>query len=82
PRPAWGSSQLGDAVVQAPPVASTPASRASHGIRAGMQVFHNKFGEGKVLTVDGLGDDARAQVSFPRHGVKWLALSVAKLTVV
>ena len=27
-------------------------------------------------------DDARAQVNFPRHGTKWLALSVAKLTVV
>jgi DNA helicase-2/ATP-dependent DNA helicase PcrA len=43
-------------------------------------VFHNKFGEGKVLAVEGAGDDARAQVSFTRHGTKWLALSVAKLT--
>ncbi|MBV8620911.1 MAG: UvrD-helicase domain-containing protein [Curvibacter sp.] len=50
------------------------------GLRAGMKVFHNKFGEGKVLTVEGSGSDARAQVNFPRHGVKWLALSVAKLT--
>ncbi|MDD0838424.1 3'-5' exonuclease [Curvibacter sp. HBC61] len=50
------------------------------GLRAGMKVFHNKFGEGKVLTVEGTGNDARAQVNFPRHGVKWLALSVAKLT--
>ena len=47
-----------------------------------MQVFHTKFGEGKVLTVEGMGADARAQINFPRHGVKWLALSVAKLTVV
>jgi DNA helicase II / ATP-dependent DNA helicase PcrA len=53
------------------------ASGAS--IRAGMKVFHTKFGEGKVLTVDGAGDDARAQVQFNRHGIKWLALSVAKL---
>ena len=30
----------------------------------------------------GAGDDARAQINFPRHGVKWLALSVAKLTPV
>jgi DNA helicase-2/ATP-dependent DNA helicase PcrA len=43
-------------------------------------VFHNKFGEGKVLAIEGTGDDARAQVDFPRHGVKWLALAVAKLT--
>jgi DNA helicase-2/ATP-dependent DNA helicase PcrA len=49
-------------------------------IRAGQAVFHNKFGEGKVLAIEGAGADARAQVSFTRHGVKWLALSVAKLT--
>jgi DNA helicase-2/ATP-dependent DNA helicase PcrA len=47
-----------------------------------MQVFHNKFGEGAVLSVEGVGDDARAQVKFSRHGIKWLALSVAKLTPV
>jgi DNA helicase-2/ATP-dependent DNA helicase PcrA len=54
----------------------------SHGLRAGINVFHTKFGEGKVLAIEGTGDDARAQVNFPRHGTKWLALSVAKLTVV
>jgi DNA helicase-2/ATP-dependent DNA helicase PcrA len=64
-----------------PPV---PVQKAapSHGLRSGMQVFHTKFGEGTVLTLEGVGDDARAQVNFPRHGVKWLALSVAKLTPV
>ncbi len=51
-------------------------------ITAGLKVFHNKFGEGKVLAIEGVGDDARAQVQFGRHGVKWLALSVAKLTPV
>jgi len=56
--------------------------RLAHGLRVGLAVFHNKFGEGKVLALEGTGDDARAQVSFPRHGTKWLALSVAKLTVV
>ena len=54
----------------------------SGGLRAGMRVFHNKFGEGQVLTLEGAGDDARAQVNFSRHGLKWLALSVAKLTPV
>jgi DNA helicase-2/ATP-dependent DNA helicase PcrA len=53
-----------------------------HGLRLGMLVFHAKFGEGTVLTLEGAGDDARAQISFPRHGTKWLALSVAKLTPV
>ncbi|MFZ9550781.1 MAG: DNA helicase II, partial [Hylemonella sp.] len=56
-------------------------SKAPSGdLRTGMRVFHNKFGEGQVLTLEGAGEDARAQVNFNRHGLKWLALSVAKLT--
>ena len=61
-----------------PPQKQAPA----HGLKVGLAVFHNKFGEGRVLTLEGSGDDARAEVSFSRHGKKWLALSVAKLTVV
>jgi DNA helicase-2/ATP-dependent DNA helicase PcrA len=57
-------------------------SEPSHGIKVAKKVFHTKFGEGVVLAVEGAGADARAQVNFPRHGVKWLALSVAKLTPV
>ena len=62
---------------------NVPVQKApSHGLRAGMKVFHTKFGEGSIMSMEGQGDDARAQVNFPRHGVKWLALSVAKLTPV
>ncbi len=64
----------------ASPAVPVQKAAPAHGLRAGMQVFHNKFGEGKLLTLEGLGDDAKAQVNFPRHGIKWLALSVAKLT--
>lgn len=49
-------------------------------LRVGQGVFHNKFGEGVVVTLEGGGEDARAQVNFGRHGMKWLALAVAKLT--
>jgi len=51
-------------------------------LRVGQGVFHNKFGEGVIVTLEGSGADARAQVNFGRHGMKWLALSVAKLTPV
>ena len=64
----------------ASPAVPVQKAEPAHGLRAGMQVFHNKFGEGRLLTLEGVGDDAKAQVNFPRHGVKWLALSVAKLT--
>ncbi len=56
------------------------AAHTHGGLRVGQGVFHNKFGEGVVVTLEGQGDDARAQVNFGRHGMKWLALSVAKLT--
>ena len=63
---------------------AVPAQRSepAHGLKSGMNVFHAKFGEGRVTMLEGTGDDARAQINFTRHGVKWLALSVAKLTIV
>ena len=81
PSSARGQFGLKSETFASPPV---PPQKAppSHGLRVGIAVFHTKFGEGKVLAIEGTGDDARAQVNFPRHGTKWLALSVAKLTVV
>jgi len=73
PQPAWSPAWKASSAPAPEPDRGTP-------IKSGMSVFHNKFGEGKVLAVEGAGDDARAQVSFSRHGTKWLALSVAKLT--
>ncbi len=63
------------------PAAPSPApTTARGGWRVGQGVFHNKFGEGVVMTLEGQGSDARAQVRFGRHGIKWLVLAVAKLT--
>ncbi|MCL1962343.1 MAG: UvrD-helicase domain-containing protein [Desulfovibrionaceae bacterium] len=85
-KPAWGRSAIYPemlAAASAPPApALAPKQAPAHGIAAGAKVFHNKFGEGRVLAVEGASADARAQVDFPRHGIKWLALAVAKLTVV
>ena len=67
----------------APPAPPALVPKApSHGLRVGQGVFHTKFGEGVVLTLEGAGPDARAQVNFGRHGAKWLALAIAKLTPV
>jgi DNA helicase-2/ATP-dependent DNA helicase PcrA len=76
----FSGSNSGNLERFASPAVPQQKAEPAHGLRAGMQVFHPKFGEGKLLTLEGLGDDAKAQVNFPRHGVKWLALSVAKLT--
>ncbi|MGB7298674.1 MAG: UvrD-helicase domain-containing protein [Burkholderiaceae bacterium] len=53
--------------------------RSENGFRIGMNVAHNKFGEGVIVELEGQGADARAQVNFGPSGTKWLALSVAKL---
>ncbi|HEY9192455.1 MAG TPA: 3'-5' exonuclease, partial [Methyloversatilis sp.] len=50
------------------------------GFRVGQQVSHAKFGAGVIVNAEGSGSDARVQVNFGREGVKWLALSVAKLS--
>jgi len=67
-----------------PSAANTGTNKTTpnSGLCAGTTVFHAKFGEGKVLALEGNANDARAQINFPRHGTKWLALAVAQLTVV
>ncbi len=37
------------------------------------------LGSGVIVDAEGDGGDARVQVNFGRQGVKWLAVSVAKL---
>jgi DNA helicase-2/ATP-dependent DNA helicase PcrA len=49
------------------------------GISLGGRVYHQVFGEGTVLTVEGAGDNARVQVNFDDEGSKWLVLQYAGL---
>lgn len=56
--------------------------KCGHSFRVGQEVFHTKFGEGRVTALEGEGVDAKAQVNFKRHGAKWLQVSIAKLVVV
>jgi DNA helicase-2/ATP-dependent DNA helicase PcrA len=79
---ATGSASYGRSETFASPPVPPQKAEPAHGLRAGMKVFHTKFGEGTVLTLEGSGQDARAHINFPRHGAKWLALAVAKLTPV
>jgi DNA helicase-2/ATP-dependent DNA helicase PcrA len=49
------------------------------GFRIGQNVTHPKFGPGVIVDAEGQGTDARVQVNFGSQGLKWLAVSVAKL---
>lgn len=59
---------------------SSPAEES--GIPMGQNVVHAKFGQGVVLASEGSGAHTRVQVKFREHGVKWLVLAYANLTVV
>ncbi|UCV03038.1 UvrD-helicase domain-containing protein [Dechloromonas denitrificans] len=58
------------------------AEPSSTGLRIGQAVEHAKFGLGVIVSTEGRGADARVQVNFSGHGMKWLALEYAKLTPV
>jgi len=67
----------------APAYDAPPRERAPQrgsGLRIGQTVEHAKFGCGVIVNAEGGGNDARVQVNFGHAGMKWLALSVAKLT--
>ncbi|WP_131112229.1 UvrD-helicase domain-containing protein [Sulfuricystis thermophila] len=63
----------------APSFSSAPRRQESCGLRIGQTVMHAKFGLGVIVNAEGAGQDARVQVNFGNAGMKWLALSVAKL---
>ena len=50
-------------------------------ISKGDSVEHLRFGKGKVLQLDGVGGDAKAEIQFETQGVKKLILKFAKLKV-
>ena len=74
-RPAWAEPAPAAVVRRS-------AAQETGGFRIGQNVSHAKFGQGIIVNAEGAGSDARVQVNFGREGVKWLALTVAKLTAV
>ena len=47
--------------------------------RIGETVFHKKFGEGVIVSLEGQGASVRANINFGRYGMKLLDLGIAKL---
>lgn len=48
----------------------------------GSTVNHTRFGKGKVLKIEGIGNDKKAEIQFERGDVKKLLLRFAKLEVI
>ncbi len=50
--------------------------------RVGSRVRHEIFGEGKIMAIDGSGDEAKITIQFEDYGVKRLIAKFANLTIV
>ena len=77
-----GLGPLGDASSRTKQASGMRSSRPDDGsgYHIGQNVIHGKFGLGVIVNAEGSGTDARVQVNFSHAGMKWLALSIAKLT--
>jgi len=83
-QPQWLSGAQKAAWVDAPEsgnnqIAQTFSSRKDTGWRVGQSVFHQRFGEGVIVNIEGSGTQARASINFGKSGMKLLDLGVAKL---
>jgi DNA helicase-2/ATP-dependent DNA helicase PcrA len=61
------------------PFPRKPQTREVDGFRIGQNVVHPKFGAGVIVDLEGQGADVRVQVNFRSHGLKVLALAMARL---
>ena len=63
---------------------STPSSASNtqhEGLREGCTIEHQRFGIGKVLRIEGVGENEKATVEFRNAGTKQLLLKFAKFTI-
>ncbi|MBB77630.1 MAG: ATP-dependent DNA helicase [Crocinitomicaceae bacterium] len=51
-------------------------------LKVGYNVKHNRFGKGKITSIDGKGANQKATIFFPHHGSKIVLLRFAKLKII
>ncbi len=51
-------------------------------LQNGMEVTHQKFGKGKIISIEGTGANRKATVQFAAYGQKQLLLKFARLKIV
>ena len=62
-------------------VTSSSSSSSAGQLREGMTIEHQRFGIGKVLKVEGSGENEKATIEFRNVGTKQLLLKFAKFTI-
>lgn len=66
----------------APTTVPTPASAANGGLQEGSVIEHQRFGVGRVVKIEGSGENQKATVEFKNTGTKQLLLKYARYTVI
>ena len=70
-------------VRQAAPTTPTPSSAAANGgLQEGSVIEHQRFGVGRVVKIEGSGENQKATVEFKNTGTKQLLLKFARYTVI
>lgn len=85
PKPGFKSVRVVNAVHRIMgDTASSSASKASSAagsLSEGCRIEHQRFGIGKVLKIEGTGENTKATVEFQNAGTKQLLLKFAKFTI-
>lgn len=78
--------KLADKLAAPQPAAHTPSANFAGdepgNMTVGMEVEHQKFGFGKILTLEGNPNNRIAGIEFGSHGIKKIMLNYAKLRIV
>ena len=65
-----------------PPPQPHPAASGNNGIAEGSVIEHQRFGIGRVLKVEGYGDNQKATVEFRNAGTKQLLMKYARYKLI
>lgn len=80
--PAKEPSVAGSRFKRVSDISNAPSAAASiNGLSVGTVVAHERFGVGEVVSLEGVGDNAKATIKFRNAGVKTLLLKFARLTI-
>ncbi|WP_108868324.1 ATP-dependent helicase [Aquimarina aquimarini] len=60
---------------------TVPTNNVDENLLPGTAVEHMRFGRGKILKIEGTGQDKKAEIHFDKGGIKKLLLRFAKLKV-
>lgn len=60
---------------------ASKASSAAGSLSEGSRIEHQRFGIGRVLKIEGIGENTKATVEFQNAGTKQLLLKFAKFTI-